>query len=235
MLLDAITQWRLARWIAGAEMTELDEIASPEGRLLALTLRATIALARQMTPGELPARREALAEVLRYLYAPEQAAQLQEAIVAVAPGEAPPTEPRNRHIDDILDDPEIEQEMIVPNRLPVGLTVLAGRPKVGKSWLLLDAAASIAQGLPVLGVPNVRPGPVNYWALEDNWDRVKARGKKQGMRRGIPLVVRTKSTRLPECVQEFAEDLELYRPRAFSSTRCRGSCRQGRRSTTRGR
>jgi hypothetical protein len=215
VMLDGVTRWRLARWIAGADPAELEEIANPHGRLLVLTLRATVALAKQRGQGQAPPRHESLAEVLRYLYEPEQAAQVQDAIVAVAPTERPPTESRNRHIDDILDDPAIEQEMIVPNRLPVGLTVLAGRPKVGKSWLLLDAAASIAQGLPVLGVAVVRPGPVNYWALEDNWDRIKARGRRQGVRRGIPLVVRTQPARLPECVEEFAEDLELYRPRAF--------------------
>ncbi len=33
---------------------------------------------------------------------------------------------------------------IVPDILPEGLTLLAGKPKLGKSWLALDAAIAVA-------------------------------------------------------------------------------------------
>lgn len=63
---------------------------------------------------------------------------------------------------------------IVPMLLPAGLTVLAGMPKAGKSWLTLDLALSIATGSPFLGqMP--RPDRIVYFALEDSLSRVQTR------------------------------------------------------------
>ena len=200
--------------MAGADPAELGEIANPHGRLLALALRARVALEGHARPGRPPARHEVLADVLRELHGDEDARRLQHGIVSVAPGEAPPTESRNRHFDDVLEDESAELEMIVANRLPVGLTVFAGRPKVGKGWLVLDLAVAIARGLPVLGVTEVQRGAVMYWALEDYWGRLKRRALKQGVEKGAPILVRTKPGRLPECVGEFHEDLEQYQPKA---------------------
>ena len=58
--------------------------------------------------------------------------------------------------------------------LPEGLTLLAGKPKRGKSWLALDIALAIASGGTVLG-RRCDPGPVLYLALEDNPRRLKKR------------------------------------------------------------
>ena len=46
--------------------------------------------------------------------------------------------------------PEIK--FIVPGYLPEGATILAGRPKLGKSWLALDLALAVAKGSKCLGV-----------------------------------------------------------------------------------
>lgn len=81
---------------------------------------------------------------------------------------------------------------IVGTILPSGLTVFAGRPKSGKSWLALKAAFSVAAGLPLWHeVPTgsastlgdlvrsrsfgVAPGKVLYLALEDSLLRVQTR------------------------------------------------------------
>ena len=48
---------------------------------------------------------------------------------------------------------------IVPGILPEGLTLLAGKPKLGKSWLALDIAVAVASGGSVLG-RECEPGPV---------------------------------------------------------------------------
>ena len=40
---------------------------------------------------------------------------------------------------------------VVPGVLPEGLTILAGKPKLGKSWLALDMALAVAGGGSVLG------------------------------------------------------------------------------------
>lgn len=63
---------------------------------------------------------------------------------------------------------------IVPGILPVGLTLLAGRPKLGKSWLALDIARAVASGGEVLG-QQVEQGPVLFLALEDGPRRLQDR------------------------------------------------------------
>jgi RecA-family ATPase len=40
---------------------------------------------------------------------------------------------------------------IVPDILPEGLSMLAGRPKIGKSWAALDIATAVASGGSCLG------------------------------------------------------------------------------------
>jgi hypothetical protein len=56
-------------------------------------------------------------------------------------------------------------EWVLPDMLPVGLTLLAGAPKVGKSWFALDLARQIVDaGHECL-----------YLSLEDNERRLKAR------------------------------------------------------------
>ncbi|GAB3915830.1 hypothetical protein GCM10029964_127840 [Kibdelosporangium lantanae] len=59
-----------------------------------------------------------------------------------------------------------EPTWAVPGIIAEGVTLLAGPPKVGKSWLSLGLGLSIAAGLPALGTVAVDPGPVLYLALE---------------------------------------------------------------------
>lgn len=54
----------------------------------------------------------------------------------------------------------------IPGVLPVGLAILAGRPKVGKSWLALQWAHAVAAGGMVFDLP-VKHKRVLYLALED--------------------------------------------------------------------
>ena len=63
----------------------------------------------------------------------------------------------------------------VPGPFPEGLTELAGSPKVGKSWLMLDIGTSVATGRPVLGGIDVEAGDVLYLALEDGQRRLQGR------------------------------------------------------------
>ena len=67
---------------------------------------------------------------------------------------------------------------IVPGIIPEGLTILAGRPKIGKSWMALDLAIGIATGKTVLGGVHVEQGDVLYCCLEDNPRRLKRRVTK---------------------------------------------------------
>lgn len=66
----------------------------------------------------------------------------------------------------------------VENLIPEGLTVLAGAPKVGKSWFCLGLAIGIASGSTVFGEIPVEQGRVLYLALEDGQRRIQERLKK---------------------------------------------------------
>ena len=66
----------------------------------------------------------------------------------------------------------------IPDILPEGLTLLAGKPKLGKSWLALSTALAIAAGGVALGTQPVTRGEVLYLALEDNARRLQARSKQ---------------------------------------------------------
>lgn len=66
----------------------------------------------------------------------------------------------------------------VPGIIAEGITLLAGPPKVGKSWLSLGLGLSIAAGGHVLGSIPVEPGPVLYLALEDTPRRLQSRMRK---------------------------------------------------------
>lgn len=73
-----------------------------------------------------------------------------------------------------------EPQWAVPGLIPIGLTFLAGRPKVGKSWLALQIAIAVGTGGRVLD-RNVKRGRVLYIAREDNGRRLQERAVKQGM------------------------------------------------------
>src|SRR3984893_5233620 len=56
-----------------------------------------------------------------------------------------------------------------------GVTILAGRPKIGKSWLALDWNGAMARGGFCFGDLHCIEGPVLYLALEGNKRRLKSR------------------------------------------------------------
>lgn len=64
---------------------------------------------------------------------------------------------------------------VVPGYLPEGLSLLAGRPKIGKSWLALNLAIAVGTGGRALGALQVEAGEVLYLALEDTLSRLQRR------------------------------------------------------------
>lgn len=64
---------------------------------------------------------------------------------------------------------------IVPDILPEGVTFLAGKPKMGKSWMALGLCVAVASGGVALGTKDVERGEVLYMALEDNHRRLQKR------------------------------------------------------------
>ncbi len=65
-------------------------------------------------------------------------------------------------------------EMIVEDMIPQGLTLIAGAPKSGKSWMMLDMCLAVSSGRPFLGRRTL-PCEVAYFPLEDQEERVKSR------------------------------------------------------------
>lgn len=88
--------------------------------------------------------------------------------------------------DEILSTDWPEPVWAIPNYLPVGLCILAGKPKIGKSWLALQIAQAVAAGGVALG-ERVEAGPVLYLALEDTERRLKERMQRQHWPRGLPV------------------------------------------------
>jgi RecA-family ATPase len=63
---------------------------------------------------------------------------------------------------------------IVDGLIPPGLHILAGSPKIGKSWLMLWLSINVAQGNPIWD-REVTPCGVLYLCLEDTHNRIQNR------------------------------------------------------------
>jgi hypothetical protein len=70
-------------------------------------------------------------------------------------------------------------EFIISGLLPIGLTLLMGSPKAGKSWLTLLMSECITSGFPLFGY-SVHKSAVLYYTLEDSVKRCKYRLNKIG-------------------------------------------------------
>jgi RecA-family ATPase len=66
-------------------------------------------------------------------------------------------------------------EYVIPGYVVEGLTLLGGKPKLGKSWWAYDASIAVATGGKAMGSVDCEQGDVLYLALEDNRRRVKDR------------------------------------------------------------
>ena len=126
------------------------------------------------------ATEQAVSERISRMAADEQAAQLMGMSIRIANPNAARPQPRKAPELDIYQASELygaqleHTPMIVPNMLPIGLSVLAGAPKRGKSWLSLALALAVAGGKTFLG-QQCRQGDVLYLDLESRKYRVQDR------------------------------------------------------------
>lgn len=74
----------------------------------------------------------------------------------------------------LMSQPLQPLNFVVDSLLSQGLHILAGSPKVGKSWLALWLAVAVAKGEPVWGMPT-RQGTTLYLCLEDSTLRIQNR------------------------------------------------------------
>lgn len=75
---------------------------------------------------------------------------------------------------DVLNTEYPELEFAINEILPQGIFIIAGSPKVGKSWLLLDICTVVSEGNNFWNF-NTTKGDVLYLALEDNYQRLQKR------------------------------------------------------------
>ncbi len=109
-------------------------------------------------------------------------------------------------VDELYDAMLPERAWVVPGLLPTGLASLAGRPKLGKSFLALQLAAAVAEGKPFLE-RKVQEGPVLFIALEDPPQRLRERVKSLSVPRCAPIQFYT--TWPPLNSAQGMEELEL--------------------------
>jgi hypothetical protein len=76
--------------------------------------------------------------------------------------------------DTLLSTPLPATRFIVDRLLPEGLHILAGAPKIGKSWLALQLCLSVVKGEPVWDFATTS-GTVLYLCLEDSFTRIQNR------------------------------------------------------------
>lgn len=86
------------------------------------------------------------------------------------------TQKRFRTIDgeSLMSCPLQPLSFVVDSLLATGLHVLAGSPKVGKSWLALWLSVMVANGKPVWGM-STRQGTTLYLCMEDSERRIQNR------------------------------------------------------------
>ena len=85
-----------------------------------------------------------------------------------------PGELEVRSAQDLLDSPLASVTWLVEELIPTGLVVLAGTPKVGKSWFCLWLAICVSTGQAFLDHATERAG-VLYLCLEDTFGRIQNR------------------------------------------------------------
>lgn len=76
--------------------------------------------------------------------------------------------------EEIMAEPLKPIEFVVDDLITQGLFILAGAPKIGKSWLALDICLSVAKGKPVLNAKTAQ-GTALYLCLEDSRIRIQNR------------------------------------------------------------
>lgn len=103
-------------------------------------------------------------------------AELDSGKLESLPGPPPKRQTRWTHTE-LMAAKFAEPNWVVKGKIPVGLNILGGRPKVGKSWFSWQLSASVGTGGKFLGF-DVERGPVLYIGLEDNAKRLQERSIK---------------------------------------------------------
>ena len=94
------------------------------------------------------------------------------------------------NVHELMDKSIPDLLWVVNDFLPEGLSLLAAKPKSGKSWLALQLCFSIALGMDFLNKFGTIQGQVIYLALEDSERRLKSRMQRVMASMGIDQMPR---------------------------------------------
>lgn len=89
-----------------------------------------------------------------------------------------PPKPKIQRLQDLQKTILPETKWAIDPLLPEGVTILGGKPKLGKSWLALSMQLAISAGGAALGKYPVERGEVLYISLEDNDKRLQRRSNQ---------------------------------------------------------
>ena len=97
---------------------------------------------------------------------------------------------------------------IITGLIPEGLTLIVGKPKIGKSWFVLESAIRAAQGKQFIGYETEK-SKVLYYALEDSERRLNNRiGKLGGIKDAENFYYSCTLEPLTEgCIDQIEENL----------------------------
>ena len=95
--------------------------------------------------------------------------------------------------------------VVIDGLLPAGTFLLAGAPKIGKSFLVLQMAYQVSMGEPFLGFSS-RQGTVLYLALEDTYERLQKRLAQMTEQDSEHLILSVFSETLDEGLTERLTD-----------------------------
>lgn len=112
---------------------------------------------------------------------------------------------------ELMDTHFSSRPCIIENLLPAGTYILAGAPKIGKSFLVLQTAYQVSAGEPFLGFPS-RQGTVLYLALEDTYERLQKRLAQMTERDSPDLVLSVLADTLEEDLLEHLENFLFEYP-----------------------
>ncbi len=121
---------------------------------------------------------------------------------------------------------------VVNSLLSQGLHILAGSPKVGKSWLALWLSVAVAKGEPVWGM-SVKQGTTLYLCLEDSTLRIQNRlfeitddapanvhfsTESEMLGKGLEQQLRTFLIEHPDTVLVIIDTLQMIRGNSYDNT-----------------
>lgn len=161
---------------------------------------------------EAPPKGDAADFVAMHRYAPTLSERLRALLATARPWQADDGPMPFTALGDLLNEPEDSRPWILDSRLPAGgLSLLAGKPKAGKSTMARCLALAIARGESFLGFATTQ-GPVLYLALEEKRSEVRRHFRDMGATAEDPIYI--------FCAPSPADGLvllrqaaERYRPR----------------------